>query len=151
MYCDQNDVTKVWMELTCWRNSLIPISFPRWSSLHKCRHQSEMAAVFWEPYLAAEVLQSVKKERLRIIASMIYKMLTLLSRSSSFRSHSKSLYLRRTLDSLTRNTGRFVCKWIITVFLFLVKSLEVKLKNILFFSSNHLRSNWKCIFFSPNQ
>lgn len=33
----------------------------------------------------------------------------LLSRSNSFRNHSKSLYLRLTLDSLTLNTGKFVC------------------------------------------
>ena len=33
----------------------------------------------------------------------------LLSRSSSFLSHSKSENLRLTLDSFTRNTGRFVC------------------------------------------
>lgn len=36
--------------------------------------------------------------------------LTLLSLSNSFLSHSKSLYRRLTLDSLTLNTGRFVCK-----------------------------------------
>lgn len=35
---------------------------------------------------------------------------TLLSRSSSFLSHSKSLYLRSTRESFTLNTGRFVCK-----------------------------------------
>ena len=34
--------------------------------------------------------------------------LTLLSRSNSHRSHSKSLYLLLTLDSFTRKTGRFV-------------------------------------------
>ena len=36
---------------------------------------------------------------------------TLLSLSSSFLSHSKSEYLLRTLDSFTRKTGRFVCKF----------------------------------------
>ena len=36
---------------------------------------------------------------------------TNLSRSSSFLSHSKSENLLLTLDSFTRNTGRFVCKW----------------------------------------
>lgn len=35
---------------------------------------------------------------------------TLLSRSNSFLSHSKSLYRRLTLDSFTRNTGKFVWK-----------------------------------------
>lgn len=34
--------------------------------------------------------------------------LTLLSLSNSFLNHSKSLYLRRTLDSFTLNTGRLV-------------------------------------------
>lgn len=36
--------------------------------------------------------------------------LTLLSLSNSFLNHSKSLYRRLTLDSLTLNTGKFVCK-----------------------------------------
>lgn len=36
--------------------------------------------------------------------------LTLLSLSNSFLNHSKSLYRLRTLDSLTLNTGKFVCE-----------------------------------------
>lgn len=41
---------------------------------------------------------------------ILYFTLTLLSRSNSFFSHSKSLYRRLTQDSFSLKIGRFVCK-----------------------------------------
>ena len=48
------------------------------------------------------------KEFKKTIMKWSIKHLTLLSLSSSFLSHSKSEYLLRTDDSLTRNTGKLV-------------------------------------------
>lgn len=55
------------------------------------------------------VISECHKDSLAEIGAIQNNPPTLLSRSSSLRSHSKSLYLRSTRDSFTLKTGRLVC------------------------------------------
>ena len=97
-------------ELTCLWSLQDQNASPQWNPLRKCHRLTWMAAVVSTLCSATEGQQSARRDSLWAHGVSSWTCLTLLSRSNSFLSHSKSLYLLLTLDSLTRKTGRFVWK-----------------------------------------
>lgn len=101
---------------TCWQK-LPSLSYdPQRTLLRIYRRLVGTASAFWELFQVNSALRSTKQTVSQTISSECPRTeggvtyCTLLSLSSSFLSHSKSLYRRRTEDSFCLKTGRFVWK-----------------------------------------